>query len=227
MSNFTAKHAKHLLVWMHVISSVGWCATAVSQLAMTGIALNADKAHQLVLFDTILALEDGILDPLGISAAYTGVMLSALTPWGYFRHWWVATKFWLTLACILLGSIFLGRWLESVVEALQAGHDDWSVFPLVAGTSFTVVALLLMIWVSIAKPWGRRGTESREERIAAKRVEQGQHPGLLIAAMLVPIAEYLSGIDYPLITFSTAVAYAVYRSRRLRRARRELATTAA
>jgi hypothetical protein len=224
MTNFTAKHAKHLLVWVHVISSVGWCATAISQLALIGIALNADTSNQLVLFNTTLTLENGILDPFGIAATYTGVMLSALTPWGFFRHWWVTTKFWLTITCILLGAVFLGRWLESVTAALQAGRDDWSAFPLIAGTSFTLCALLLMIWLSIAKPWGRRGTETRDERIVAKRVEQGQDPRLLVAAMIVPIVEYLIGLDYPLITLSTAVGYAIYRGRRIRRARRELAT---
>ncbi|MBP2337221.1 hypothetical protein JOF41_003399 [Saccharothrix coeruleofusca] len=227
MSNFSAKQAKSLLLWLHVISSVGWIAMAVVQLTLLTSVLNGPPDDRLLLLETALKLEDGILDPFGITAAYTGVMLSALTPWGFFRHWWVTVKFWLTLIAILLGSIFLGRWLEGSIEALRAGHD-WSPAPLYLGTGWTLGTLLLMVWLSIAKPWGRRGApETRQERAAVKRVEQSQGTWLFVAAMAIPVVEYLSGMDYPLLTFCTGVGFSVYRSRRLRRVRRELAAEAA
>jgi hypothetical protein len=222
MNNFTVKQAKPLLVWLHVISSVGWSAMAVAQLTLLTTVLNGPPDDRLVLLETTLKLEDGILDPFGITAAYTGMMLSALTPWGFFRHWWVTTKFWLTVVAILLGSVFLGRWLEGAIESIKAGHE-WSATPLFLGTGWTLGTLLLMVWLSIAKPWGRRGApETREERTVAKRFEQSQGVWLFLAAMLIPVVEYASRMDYPLLTFTTVIGYAVYRGRRLRRARRAL-----
>jgi hypothetical protein len=223
MSNFTTKQAKPLLLWLHVISSVGWIAMALVQLTLLTTVLNGPPDDRLLLLETGLKLEDGILDPFGITAAFTGVMLSALTPWGFFRHWWVTTKFWLTLVAILLGSIFLGRWLESSIESLHAG-GDWEPLPLYLGTGWTLATLLLMVWLSIAKPWGRRGApETRQERAAVKKFEQGQSSWLFVAALAIPVVEYVSRMDYPLLTFSTGVGFAVYRSRRLRRVRRALA----
>lgn len=222
MRNFTVKQAKPVLVWMHVISSVGWSAMAVSQLVLLATALSGPADDRLVLLKTTLMLEDGILDPFGITAAYTGIMLSALTPWGFFRHWWVTTKFWLTILAILLGSVFLGRWLEGVIESIEAG-EPWSVTSLFVGTGWTLGSLLLMAWLSIAKPWGRRGApETREERVVVKRFEQSQGVWLFLAAVLIPVVEYASRLDYPLLTFSTAVGFAVYRGRRIRRALRTL-----
>ena len=88
------------------------------------------------------------------------------------------------------------------------------------GTGWTLATVLLMVWLSIAKPFGRRGApETREERIVAKRVEQNLDPRVFLLAMLVPVVEYLSRMDYPLLTFGTGVAYTVHRGRLLRRAR--------
>lgn len=220
MKKFTAKHAKHLMVWLHVISSVGWCAMAVVQLVLLGRVLGMDPHDQLVTLETSLLLENEILDPLGISTAYTGLMLSALTPWGYFRHWWVTVKFWLTLVAILLGSIYLGKTLERVVEASKAG-ESWSVTPMFIGTGWTLATLALMVWISIEKPWGRRHAgEERAKRAAVRRAEWSPDAWVFLVALAVPIVEYLARVDYPLLTLGAAIGFALYRGRRLRAARR-------
>lgn len=193
------KHAKQLLIWLHVVSSVGWCAMTVVQLTLLGRGLAMDAHDRLVTFETALYLENAILDPLGVTTAYTGLMLSALTPWSYFRHRWVAAKFWLTWVAVLLGSVVLGKALERIVEAGGAA----SVTPLAVGTAWNTATLALMVWISIAKPWGRRAV--------ARRADWNPKAWVFLLAVAVPVLEYGIGLDYPLLTLTAVIAAAIRR----------------
>ncbi len=51
-------------------------------------------------------LDGRLLGPMADASAFTGIMLAAATPWGFFRHWWVLAKFLITLVQLYLG-IFL------------------------------------------------------------------------------------------------------------------------
>ncbi|WP_232662736.1 hypothetical protein [Pseudonocardia sp. TRM90224] len=212
MPAFTAKRGRQLLLVLHVLASVGWVAMAVVQLTLLARAFGMDGGDRLVTFETALFLENEILDPFGIVTAYTGLMLSALTPWGYFRHHWVTVKFWLTLVAVLLGSLYLGHTLEGIVEA-ERGGAAWSATSLVVGTCWTLGSLVLMVWVSIAKPWGRRGAR------AGRPADWTPPAWVYAAAVVVPVVEYVAKLDYPIMTLAAVIGVAVHRGRRIRAGR--------
>ncbi|MEJ3658359.1 hypothetical protein WEH80_35915 [Actinomycetes bacterium KLBMP 9759] len=217
MPAFTAKRGRQLLLVLHVLSSVGWVAMAVVQLTLLTRAFGMDGGDRLVTFETALFLENEILDPFGIATAYSGLMLSALTPWGFFRHRWVTVKFWLTLAAVLLGSLYLGHALEGIVEAERAG-SMWSATSLVVGTCWTLCSLVLMVWVSIAKPWGRRGAR------AGRPADWNAPAWVYAVAVVVPVVEYVLRLDHPIMTLTAVIVVAVHRGRRIRAVRPAAAT---
>lgn len=161
-----------------------------------------------------LFLEDNLLDPFAIIAVYTGMMLSALTPLGYFRHWWVVVKLVLSWASLLTAAIFISEWLPQAIEATKVGQGG-PMAPLLIGTVAMITGVVLMSWISTAKPWGRRG-DARGRRVDLD-------PGIrtFVTVLLIPVVEWAVRIDYPVMTFLTIAIYPIYRARKLRRVRHE------
>ena len=126
-------------------------------------------------------LDKNVLASLANAAAFTGIMLSALTQWGLVRHWWVLVKFAITLSQLYLAIAFLSPTLDSSLEAVRHGRppSPWQAW----GALLMVSAIAFQAWVSIAKPW---------KRTPWARIRSGeQGPAWLFAvAVLVPPADY-------------------------------------
>ncbi|MCP3801640.1 hypothetical protein NLX83_20470 [Allokutzneria sp. A3M-2-11 16] len=135
------KRSRQLLVWLHVITSVGWMSLALVLFALFTFGLSTDVPGMRDSADAMAHLLDKqVLAHLANASAFTGFMLSALTQWGYFRHWWVLVKF--------------------VITVVQLAFGVFVLVPTVAGIN--VVATVLMFsaiafqaWLSVAKPSGR------------------------------------------------------------------------
>src|SRR2546421_9074558 len=77
-------------------------------------------------------LDSVLLAPMANVSAFTGLLLAGATAWGFFRHWWVLTKFVLTIAQLYAGIFLLspalresadtatGSWLQVGGAALMA-----------------------------------------------------------------------------------------------------------
>ncbi len=112
-----------------------------------------------------------LLQNLATAAAYTGVMLSLLTPWGIFRFWWVTVKFVLTVGGLYLGIAHLGGWLHQAVDAAAAaGNGAGPAFRVMVGGVAMIAALAFMAWLSTAKPWGRTRAAGRASGPAPRRL---------------------------------------------------------
>ncbi|MGI5146932.1 hypothetical protein ACQEVC_11205 [Plantactinospora sp. CA-294935] len=72
----------------------------------------------MVLWDTAAGyeasrtLDKQLLQHLGTASAFSGLMLAALTSWGYFRYWWVFGKFAITIVQLNLGIFVLSPQLD-------------------------------------------------------------------------------------------------------------------
>lgn len=214
-----ARQAKDLLIWMHVLTSVGWGIMASAQLALLAHGLTSDRTDQVAIFQVALFLENNMLDPFAIIAAFTGMMLSAMTPWGYFRHWWVLVKFVLTWVLLLAAAIFISEWLPAAIEAAKVGQPG-PMTPLLIGTISMIASVVLMTWISLVKPWGKRG-DAR-----GKRIDLNPGAWTFAAVLLVPVAEWAMRVDYPVMTLLTVITYSIFRGVRLRRLGRQAATAA-
>lgn len=178
-----------VLVWFHVLTSVGWMsmALALATLIMWGLTHDEPMA-----FEMAHVLDYQVLQHMGTASAFSGFMLSALTPWGYFRYWWVLTKAAITLVQLNLGIFVLGQNLQS--------DPGW---PLVYASLLMVSAFAFQAWLSIAKPW----------RLTpwASRTKPPTPPSwTYLAAVAVPVADYLLW-KAPLLMLLVVLAYPVVR----------------
>lgn len=144
---------RQLTVWLHVLTSVGWMAQAMTLcvLLATGLAA-ADPGTRAAATTMALATDGRLLGPMADASAYTGMMLAAGTAWGFFRHRWVAAKFAITLVQLFAGIFLLSPQLQaSAVTGPRPAQ--------VAATALMASAIAFQGWLSIAKPWGplRRG----------------------------------------------------------------------
>ena len=57
------------------------------------------------------------------TAAFTGLLLAAVTSWGYFHHWWVCVKFVLSIGPLYLSIFVLSSAMHETVRATRDGTD--------------------------------------------------------------------------------------------------------
>jgi len=144
-----AKTWRQLTVWLHILTSVGWMAQVMTLCLLLSVALAADGAPVRDAATAMaLKVDARLVGPMADASAFTGVMLAAATPWGFFRHWWVLAKFTITLVQLVLGIFLLSRTLEHSVAAGPAPAQ-------IAGTALMAGAIAFQGWLSVAKPWGR------------------------------------------------------------------------
>lgn len=90
-------NVRKVVLTTHIAVSVGWIGAVVVYLVLV-IAAMTDRSGRL-LRATWIALEligrYGIV-PLAVSSLISGIAIAFGTPWGLFRHYWVATSLLLT-----------------------------------------------------------------------------------------------------------------------------------
>lgn len=136
---------RHAVVWLHVLSSVAWMSQALALVVLTSLALTrpGQAGAATAMADR---LDSVLLAPMANASAFTGLVLAGATAWGYTRHWWVLTKFALTLIQLYAGIFLLS-------PALRDAADTATVaWPQIAGASLMASALSFQAWLSIAKP---------------------------------------------------------------------------
>lgn len=143
-------------MWLHVVTSVGWMSQALALFVLMTVALfTEDPAMRVGATSMARVLDTSLLAPLANASAFTGFMLAAATPWGFFRHWWVLAKFAITLVQLYAGIFVLSGVLEHSAEAARAGVAT-PVSPLqLVGTASMAGAIAFQAWLSVAKPWSR------------------------------------------------------------------------
>ncbi|MFI5843222.1 hypothetical protein ACIA8K_26280 [Catenuloplanes sp. NPDC051500] len=142
------KRWRQLTVWLHVLSSAGWMAQAMALCVMLATGLvSGDPVVRAASTTMALATDGRLLGPMADVSAFTGIMLAAATPWGFFRHWWVLVKFAITVVQLYVGIFLLSPQLE---QSAVTGPVPLQI----AGTALMASAIAFQGWLSIAKPWG-------------------------------------------------------------------------
>lgn len=217
MAPRSSQRPRNLLVWMHVLTSVGWMSQALALAVLLTVGLSTrDPGLRVSAVTMAEVLDEHLLLYMGNASAFTGLMLSALTPWGYFRHWWVLTKFAITLVQLNVGIFLLSPNLQAAVRAAE--HAQPLPPSLAAGALLMASAIAFQAWASVAKPWGR--TPWTRSARSPRKLSSGP-AWLFVLATLVPVAEYalsigLLGFPFPFVSLLIAITYPIVRTRRLR-----------
>lgn len=159
----------------HITSSVGWLGAVVSFLALAIVGLTRSEEQTVRAAYVAMELVVWIaIVPLAIASLVTGLVQSLGTTWGLFRHYWIITKFVITIVASLLLlvhtrpiAILAGGARET---AMVIGNYRGLQLQLV-GDAVAAIALLLAATVlSVYKPWGLTayGRRKQRERVRAR-----------------------------------------------------------
>ncbi len=87
----------------HVTSSVGWLGAVASFLALAVAGLTSQDAQMVRAAYLAMELTGWyVIVPLCLASLLTGLVQSLGTTWGLFRHYWVLTKFVITIVSALI-----------------------------------------------------------------------------------------------------------------------------
>ena len=170
------KRWRQLTVWLHILTSVGWMAQAMALCVLLAAGLATDDPAVRDAATSMAHTLDGrLLGPMADASAFTGIMLAAATPWGFFRNWWVLTKFLVTLVQLYAGIFLLS-------PALTDSVTDGPSLTQVVGTALMASVIAFQGWLSVAKPWGRIRVRQRARPATAP-------PWVFVATVLGGLAD--------------------------------------
>ncbi|MDR0882717.1 MAG: hypothetical protein LBP55_09295 [Candidatus Adiutrix sp.] len=159
---------QRILKIFHLIMASLWVGGAVALNAMTLALGPGQSGAELLGYDLARKfVDDLIIIPGAMGCLVSGLLISWLTPWGFFKHRWVLVKWILTVGCILFGTFILGPMINdqppiTTELGLQALSDPAYLTNrsnnLLWG-GLQVLVIFFMVAISVLKPWkGKRGS---------------------------------------------------------------------
>jgi hypothetical protein len=156
---------KNWLVSLHVSSGAIWLGTGLCLVIMGAKNIHETSGDALYAVNEICKLlDDFVIIPTATISLVSAFFLSWFTNWGFFKHYWVIAKWVLTVLAIVFGTFWIGPWINamtsiSAAERLKALENPLYMFDnqgMLWGGIVINVTLLVIIAISLLKPWGRR-----------------------------------------------------------------------
>ena len=162
---------KKWLLSLHIGFAALWTGTVLSMflLSLQNISTaNADALYTLNAAITLL--DDWVVIPAAIGSVVTATVLCWGTNYGFTKFYWVLTKWFLTTGLVVFGTFWLFPWgnnAETISrqKGLQALADSAYTFDamgVLLGTATQALFLLVIIGISVLKPWGRRSVSDKK-----------------------------------------------------------------
>jgi F0F1-type ATP synthase assembly protein I len=159
-------HQKNWVLSFHIGFAALWTGTVLSMFLLA--FRNSKTANADILFalnSAINLLDDVVVIPAAIGSVVTATILCWQTNYGFFKFYWVITKWILTTGLIIFGTFWLFPWgnaAEAIAqsEGLTAFNNPVYRFDatgVLFGSVLQVSCLCAIILISTLKPWGRRG----------------------------------------------------------------------
>lgn len=133
------QRARLVVVTIHVITSVGMLGVTASLVAFqvaVGQLQASSKPNQIL---DLVGFR--VLTPMAVTALASGVVLAVSGPWGLCRWRWVTAKLQISAMLTVVGLANLVGLFDPVT--------------VLVARACALVALVAMVAVSMAKPWGR------------------------------------------------------------------------
>ncbi len=156
---------KNWLISAHIATAGIWFGTGLCMVIIALYNLKTTNGDQLYAINSVMQLLDEVvIIPAATASLVTGALLSALTNWGFVKYYWVITKWIATISLIVFGTLWLGPWTNAITSIsaelrLQALQNPLYMFndqATIIGGIVQTICLLMIIAISVLKPWGRR-----------------------------------------------------------------------
>lgn len=151
---------------IHILAAGIWVTTGIVMLSFVFfMPEKISTGPQLYISNYILYFIDVyILPPAAILCLLTGLIYSAFTGWGFFKHKWISVKWVITISVILLGMFVSEPLIQEMVvlskdKGLGALHSQQYVQTRLHQNALGVLmlsSLVFAIFVSVLKPWKKR-----------------------------------------------------------------------
>lgn len=160
MIRLNAKCMKALKV-LHLLCVVLWAGGAIGMtVLLTGVSPSGEQEMYMYAL-TLKTIDDCLIIPGANGCVVTGLLYSLFTPWGFFKHRWVAVKWVLTLCMMASGTFLMGPCVNGNVYPPERLADYavnvdayWdNISQIIFWGLIQVACLLLVIIISVYKPW--------------------------------------------------------------------------
>jgi hypothetical protein len=157
------------LLMFHVLLASVWIGTAVSMNVIQFAKGDLPNGDELYAVNACLKLiDDFIIIPSALGILLTGLLISLLTNWGFFKFHWVAVKWIVAVSLVVFGTFWLGPWLNGMVAISDAERIASLQNPeylhnrqmLMIFGPIQVCVLAAVTFISVFKPWGKRARGS-------------------------------------------------------------------
>lgn len=200
--------ARQASLTVHVVLSVGWLGAVAAFLALSIAGLTSADAQ--VMRGAYLSMDligRYVIVPLSLASTASGIFQAVATPWGLFKHYWVAVKFVLTVLSTLL--LLLHQFTAVAAAAERVSRAALGTLPreevgrlgtqLVFDAGLALLVLVAITVLSIFKPWGRTPYGRDQSADAADPRAAPSTAGFKVALIAVAIvlallvAKHLAG----------------------------------
>jgi uncharacterized membrane protein len=162
-----AKIGRKGRLWLrsfHIFFMVLWIGAVVSQVVILLFSGSAKSDGALQAFNAVPQILNILTGPGCLGTIVTGVLLSWLTPWGFFKHKWIIYTMVVVVLDLVVAQIF-GEPVVNKMAALAEAEglsalqnpeyvSAWN--RLVILSSVTSLLLISAAFVSVIKPWRKR-----------------------------------------------------------------------
>lgn len=156
---------KNWILSFHIGFAALWAGAVLSMFLIA--FRNKDTANSDILFalnSVINLLDDVVVIPAALGSVITATLLCWQTNYGFFKFYWVITKWIITTGLMIFGTFWLFPWgnaAETIAstEGLNAFKNPIYLFDakgVLLGSLLQVSFLFAIITISVLKPWGRR-----------------------------------------------------------------------
>lgn len=153
---------------IHIVSVALWFGGIISLVALRSGADMGSFENVNAAYHSMRTIDELIIRNGAQGILLTSIVYSIWTHWGFFKHKWVAVKWVVFIAQMVLGIAFLNSWVGTNVALLAAEKSAALSNPVFirnhtliqTGTISQVILVILLICISVLKPWKRKNDKS-------------------------------------------------------------------
>ena len=189
----------------HVTFSVGWLGAVAGFLALAVAGLiTSDNEIARAAYFAIELVGWFVIVPFCLGSLLSGLVQSAGTEWGFFRHYWIIAKLFLTVAATIILLVHM-RLVSHVAHVALSTTFSISQLrglriQLVADACAALCVLLVATALSIYKPWGKTShARGRTEFAPVGQMQSGSSRrvyfivGLVCLGLIVVLLHIIGG----------------------------------
>jgi len=161
----TSPTTRKWLKFCHIVFSTSWFGGTLSLIVLLFFIPKPDSASTLLLQHIVYyRVATIIVATASVLSLITGLLVCWKSGWGFFRHWWVIVKLFVTIVVIAFCIIVSGPAAEELIElsrtfGMEALNNEFYLNKkmFIATVQPAISALLIfLLYLSVFKPWSKR-----------------------------------------------------------------------